>query len=285
MSLFDTAATVMEGQMAYQRGVTLLEAKNISLKFGDKLILRGINAKVEDLVRTGCITGQKVAFLGPSGIGKSQFLRILAGLQQPTTGEVLITDKQIPVRKGLVGMVAQNHLLFRHRTVLSNLMVAAQHNCSRKEAKDKAITMLQRFGIEAIADQYPSQISGGQGQRVAIAQQLLCSEHYLLMDEPFASLDPIATDLTCNLIAEVADQDEQNTIVVVTHDVRAALRVADTLWIIGRERDETGKFIPGATIFEPYDLIERGLAWHKDVELMPQFHEIEREILDRIRRI
>jgi polar amino acid transport system ATP-binding protein/sulfate transport system ATP-binding protein len=116
---------------------------------------------------------------------------------------------------------------------------------------------------------------------VAIAQQFMCSEHFLLMDEPFSGLDPIAVDSVSSLIQEVANLHELNTIVVVTHDIPAAIEVADTLVLMGRDRDAEGKIIPGARIQTVYNLVERGLAYRKGITSSPEFMELMREILER----
>ena len=128
---------------------------------------------------------------------------------------------------------------------------------------------------------WEAQLSGGQKQRVAITQQFMCSEHLLLLDEPFSGLDPMAIDRVAELLNEVASMHELNTIVVVTHDIGAALEVADTIWLMGRDRDAQGNIIPGAKIKESYNLIERGLAWRDGIATEPAFLETLREIRTR----
>jgi polar amino acid transport system ATP-binding protein/sulfate transport system ATP-binding protein len=263
-------------------GATILKAQNVWLTLGGNLILRDVDLEVKDIRRPGKLTGQVVGLLGPSGIGKTRFFRILAGLDEPDRGTVRVGEQQVPVERGMVGVVAQRYTLFQHRTVLSNLLVAgAQGGLSGEQAREKAVSFLKRFHLETHAHLYPPQLSGGQQQRVAIAQQFMCSEHFLLMDEPFSGLDPIAVDRVAELIAEVASLHELNTIIVVTHDIAAAMEVSDTLWLMGRDRDERGNVVPGARIQETYDLIERGLAWRKGVNTTPEFMDLLREILER----
>lgn len=263
----------------------LLQVTNASLVFGDKVILRPINIAIKDIVGHG----QVVGLLGPSGIGKTQFFRVLSGFQKPTTGEVTIVDglqKPIPVRPGLVGVVAQSYPLFRHRTVQQNLVMAAKaRGLDGKAALEQSMEFLKRFQLQDHLQKFPAQLSGGQRQRIAIAQQLLCSEHYLLMDEPFSGLDPVMLDEVCRMIQEVADINELNTIIVITHDIRAAVKVADTLWIMGRDRDEKGNIIPGAYVKYFYDLVERGLAWHPNVSDTPEFNTFAHEIKDLFRSL
>ncbi|MCI0574349.1 MAG: ATP-binding cassette domain-containing protein, partial [Myxococcaceae bacterium] len=249
---------------------------------GGNLILRGVDLEVKDVRRPGKVAGQVVGLLGPSGIGKTRLFRIMAGLDAPDRGQVLIGDPGKPVERGMVGVVAQHYPLFDHRTVLGNLLVAgAQAGLSRAQARQRADSYLKRFRLEDRALLYPCQLSGGQRQRVAIAQQFMCSEHFLLMDEPFSGLDPIAVDRVAELIQEVASLHELNTIIVVTHDISAALEVADTLWLMGRDRDESGRIVPGARIKATYNLIDRGLAWRQGITTAPEFLEVLQEVVAR----
>ena len=270
------------GATMHEYGPTILKSENVWLTLGGNLILRDVDVELRDVRRPGQVTGQVVGLLGPSGIGKTRFFRIMAGLDAPDRGRVLVGENLVPVERGMVGVVAQRYTLFQHRTVLGNLLVAgAQAGLSRREAREKAVSFLQRFHLDGQADRYPPQLSGGQQQRVAIAQQFMCSEHFLLMDEPFSGLDPIAVDRVAELISEVASLHELNTIVVVTHDIAAAIEVSDTLWLMGRDRDAQGNVVPGARIQATYDLIERGLAWRKGINTTPEFMELLREILER----
>jgi NitT/TauT family transport system ATP-binding protein len=257
---------------------TLLKATNVSLSLSGKVILRDLNLEVKNIVRPGLTQGQVVGLLGPSGIGKTRLFRILAGLDKPDTGEVVAGDGR-PIRRGEVGVVAQNYPLFTHRRVLGNLLVAGrQAGLSKAAAAEKAIGLLQRFGLEEHGDKYPSQLSGGQRQRVAIAQQFMCSEYFLLMDEPFSGLDLVAIDRVAAFITEIAATDEMKTFVVVTHDITAALEVSDTIWLLGRDRDAQGNIIPGARIQATYNLIERGLAWRDGITSTPEFLNLLQEI-------
>jgi polar amino acid transport system ATP-binding protein/sulfate transport system ATP-binding protein len=268
--------------VAYENGPTILKASNISLTLGGNVILRDVDLEVRDLRRPGVVTGQVVGLLGPSGIGKTRLFRILAGLDEPTAGHVLIGEEGFPVERGMVGVVAQNYPLFPHRTVLGNLVVAGrQAGLSSAQAREKASSFLKRFRLEDRARLYPAQLSGGQQQRVAIAQQFMCSEHFLLMDEPFSGLDPIAVERVSEVIAEVAGLHELNTIIVVTHDIPAAIEVADHLWLLGRDRDSGGRIVPGARIQGSYNLIERGLAWRKGITTTPEFMDLLKEIRAR----
>jgi NitT/TauT family transport system ATP-binding protein len=257
----------------------ILKATNVSLILGKNVILRDLNVEIRDIYRPGMVTGQVVGVLGPSGIGKTRLFRVLSGIDEPNTGSVLIGSDSKPVKRGMVGVIAQNYPLFEHRTVLGNLQLAARcTGLCREDAVAKAMAFLGRFGLEDRGDLYPCQLSGGQRQRVAIAQQFLCSEHFVLMDEPFSGLDLIAVDKVCKMISEVANADELNTVIVVTHDIAAAVAVADTIWLLGRDRDHEGHIIPGAKVKATYNLIERGLAWTPGITETTGFIDVVREI-------
>jgi len=263
----------------YEEKETILTIENVNLYLGGKSILRNLSGSVKDIHRPGMAQGQVLGLLGPSGMGKTQLFRILSGLSKPDSGHVSLTESKKDVEPGMVGVVAQSYPLFMHRTVLSNLKVAGQQTeLGNKEIDAKATELLSRFGLTGHETKFPSQLSGGQRQRVAIAQQFMCSEHFLLMDEPFSGLDPIALDEMCEFIVEVAQTDELKTIILVTHDIEAAVAVCDTLWLLGREYDASGTPIPGAHIKQVVDLMARGIAWRADVRDSPSFHATVTEI-------
>lgn len=258
---------------------TLLSIENISLSYGDNVVLRDVNVKIRDLVRPGCVTGQVTSILGMSGSGKTTLLRIIAGLQKPSGGAVFLGANRAPVKPGDVGLVSQNYLLYRNRDVMSNLVIAAKQRiggATGKVAKQAAVDLLNDFGLLDKGHLYPSQLSGGQRQRVSIAQQILACGQMLLWDEPTAGLDPIAKRKVCDLVSKVANRNELSTCLIVTHDLASAVAVSDSIWVLGRE---AGK--PGATIVETYDLVSRGLCWHSEIQRMPEFAVMVEELQDR----
>lgn len=265
-------------EFQYEYHETLLKLEGVSRQIGDNLVLRDVNLEIKNLVRPGMAQGQIVALVGPSGSGKTTLFRLLAGLDSPDSGTVLVGPEQKPVQRGAVGVVAQNYPLFAHRTVLGNLLVAGkQAGLKGDEGRAKAADLLARFGIAGQEAKYPAQLSGGQRQRVAIAQQFMCSEHFLLMDEPFSGLDILAQEAVIRFIQEMASVDELMTFILITHDISAALQVADTLWVLGRDV-QGGKNIPGARVQASFNLIERGLTWQKDISAMPEFLRVRQEI-------
>jgi len=248
---------------------TLLRVEGLRVEVGGTSVLSGVDAEIKDVVRPDVIQGQVVSVLGPSGVGKSTLIRVLAGLQPPTEGRVLLTERQCPVRAGMVGVVHQSCPLFEHQTVLENLLMASRDIV-------KARQLLARFGLREREDAWPAELSGGERQRVAILQQLMCGHTYLLMDEPFSCLDPVNKGKVCELIADLTHLDTRTTIIVVTHDIREAIKIADTLWLLGREPGRDG-----SRIVATYNLIERDLAWSPGIEHTPAFAALARELENR----
>lgn len=264
----------------------LLKVEGVSQTLGGKPVLRDVHLEVKNVTRPGMQQGQVVSLLGPSGMGKTRLFRILAGLDKPDTGTVLVGKELQPVTRGRVGVVFQHYPLFDHRTVLSNVIVAGQQvGKTKAEAAAEGRGLLKRFGLEGNEGKYPAQLSGGMRQRVAIAQQFMCSDDLLLMDEPFSGLDPLAITRMIEFIQEVAAQDEMKTIVIVTHDITAAIEVSDTIWMLGRDRDAQGQPVPGARIQHEYNLIERGLAWQKGITSSKEFMALLAEIREAFPRL
>jgi ABC-type nitrate/sulfonate/bicarbonate transport system ATPase subunit len=271
----------MNAPHPYTRGQRLLTIDNVCVRY-DRPILEGVSGTIDNIQRDGMQQGQVVCLLGPSGIGKSQLFRCIAGLQRPSSGSVRLNGAQREVQPGEVGVVAQNYPLFNHRTVWSNLMVAArQHSPTPAQARERCLGLLERFGLVDTAGKHPMTLSGGQRQRVAIAQQLLCSSHFLLMDEPFSGLDPRAKTQVCETIIDVSTTHELNTIIVVTHDIESAIRISDTLWVLGRTRDAAGQPVSGASIRQVVDLAGMNLAWTPDIESRKEFLELATELKAR----
>lgn len=257
--------------MIYTREERLLTIDKLGLQYGEKVIFRDLSLEIDNIVRPGMNQGQVVSLLGPSGIGKTQLFRCIAGLQQATTGTVLLNEVKSPVHAGDVGVVFQNYPLLQHRTILKNLQIAAKAANKKQEEITELLTTFDLAGkVEKL---YPCQLSGGQQQRVAIIQQLLCSTHFILMDEPFSGLDVIMKKRAVELIQKVSTTHELNTIIVTTHDIATAIEISDTLWVLGREPEKAG-----ATIIKKFDLIERGLAWNPHVDKHPNFYPLVLEI-------
>jgi ABC-type nitrate/sulfonate/bicarbonate transport system ATPase subunit len=252
--------------ITYKLTDTLVSIKGVNLTLGGNCILHDVNAEIRDIERADAIQGQVVCFLGPSGIGKTRLARIIAGLDQPTSGavEVMVEGKLTPVRKGIVGVVPQNYQLFDFLTVRQNLAVAIKQHQGAVSG-DQLVEYVQTFDLTPHLDKYPIQLSGGTRQRVAIVRQLLCSEHFIIMDEPFSGLDPIMKQRTCDVITKVASMNTINTIIVITHDVTEGMAVADKVWVMGKRPDG------GANIREEIDFAALGIAWNPNIYSDPVF--------------
>ena len=270
----------------YSYNEPILTLRDISMQFGGEVILRDISLDVLNVVRPGVRQGQVVGFYGRSGIGKSVLCRIIAGLLPPSTGTVQVANPQRPVCPGDVGFVQQRYPLFDHRTLLDNLLVAARRKHAPADAITRTEDMLSRFDLAPHRRKYPAQLSGGQRQRAAIAQQLLCSEHLIILDEPFSGLDVSMIDEVKRVIIEVTTSDELNTVVIVSHDLATTTALSDTLWLLGPERDAAGLCLAGATISKKhqYNLAEMGLAWQHGIQARPEFVQLIEHLKDEIRK-
>ena len=204
----------------------MIEVKDLKKQFGKLAVLKGISETIE--------RSEKVVIIGPSGSGKSTFLRCLNLLEQPTSGSIRfkgleITDKKVDIDavRQKMGMVFQHFNLFPHLTVLENIMLApvTLKLMTKEEAREQAFALLKRIGLEDKADVYPSQISGGQNQRIAIVRSLAMKPEVMLFDEPTSALDPEMVGEVLALMKELAE--EGMTMAVVTHEMGFAREVAD----------------------------------------------------------
>jgi polar amino acid transport system ATP-binding protein/sulfate transport system ATP-binding protein len=263
----------------YQTGQTLLKFDHVNFEYDGKPILNDIDFEIKKIIHSGVAAGQVYSLLGPSGCGKTTALRLIAGLLTPTKGRVTAGGSSEPVHAGQVGVVAQTYPLFAHRTVLSNLMLAAQQKEHEEaRAKIKVWELLHEFDLEERAHLYPYQLSGGQRQRAAILQQVLCSDHLIVMDEPFSGLDLMMQEKTCALISKVANMDDFNTVVIVTHDVTTAASISDHLLLMKR-------FSDGAKIVKTYDLIAEGLCYTPGICTKPELVEFVRGVKQEFRNL
>ena len=246
--------------MTYVKQEILLEAEDVNLNYGDKIILRDINFEIKNIVRPGVKQGQVISLIGRSGIGKTQLFKMLSGLMKPTSGNILLQNKK-PVQAGDMGVVFQNYYLFEWRTIYQSLELALKKNKVFKgDMKAEINKYAEHFDLAEHLNKYPKQLSGGQRQRASIIQQMLNGSDYLLLDEPFSGLDILVLDRVVDLLLDVSLSDELKTLIIVSHDIGTAVAISDTVFVLGCE---DGK--PGATIKKEIDLMERGLAWKKNI--------------------
>lgn len=251
--------------------------KNFRLQDGSIVqVLTDVSVTVRDIKDKP----QIVSVLGPSGSGKTSLLRIIAGLDKPDLGVVKCSDEKDgmrPVRAGDVGVVFQSYPLFEDQIILKNLVEPARNSgLSKKEAEEKSFVFLNEFGLTDFKNFYPAQLSGGQRQRAAIAQQLIQERFYIALDEPFSGLDPNNIGNVIRLLLKVAHQHTKNTFIVVTHDIASALTISDRVILLGKTNDSDES--EGGRIVKEYNLIEEGLAYQTDIDELPRFAELLKEI-------
>ncbi|MCC6122483.1 ATP-binding cassette domain-containing protein [Weissella cibaria] len=209
----------------------MLEIKNLAKSYDTRTIFKNMNLTVND--------GEVLSIVGPSGIGKTTFLRIVAGLLPANDGEMILNGEALDLtgdRTGAqVGVIFQDFNLFPQYTVKENVMLAPQsvHHETKAEAAENADRLLQDLGLTAQADQYPFQLSGGQKQRVAIARALAMKPGILAYDEPTSGLDAESTERVIAVIKQL--QAQGVTQLVVTHDLPFAEAVADKTFDFGTD--------------------------------------------------
>ena len=222
----------------------MIDVIDLEKHFGDNEVLKGINVKINK--------GDIVVVIGPSGSGKSTFLRCLNCMEDPTGGQIIfngvdIADPKVDINihRRHMGMVFQHFNLFNNKTVLQNIMLAPVHvrrkekNGKSKaavveEAREQAMALLRRIGMEDKADVYPSTLSGGQKQRVAIVRSLAMNPDVILFDEPTSALDPEMVGEVLDLMKALAE--EGMTMIIVTHEMGFAKEVANRVLFIDEGR-------------------------------------------------
>ena len=206
----------------------MLRVENLKKSYGDNEILKGISCEIKE--------GEKIVIVGPSGSGKSTFLRCLNMLESPTGGKVWLDDVELtnprtdlnPIRQQM-GMVFQHFNLFENLTIMDNITLAPvkTKRMKKTEARENALKLLRRIGLEDKADAYPAQLSGGQQQRVAIVRSLAMQPKVMLFDEPTSALDPEMVGEVLDVMTELADSGMN--MVVVTHEMGFARNVASRI--------------------------------------------------------
>lgn len=199
-----------------------VELKNINKHFG--------SYKASDNVNFGIEKGKLIGLLGPSGSGKTTILRMIAGLENPDSGEIIIDGNvvnNIPASQRGIGFVFQNYALFRYMSVYDNIAFGLKVQKKDKAViKERVTELIKLIGLEGLEKRYPSQLSGGQRQRVAFARALAPNPQLLLLDEPFAAIDAKVRQELRSWLKEMI-QKLGVTSIFVTHDQDEAIEVAD----------------------------------------------------------
>ncbi|BBM59686.1 methionine ABC transporter ATP-binding protein [Leptotrichia hongkongensis] len=211
--------------------VEMIKIKDLKKKYGELEVLKGISTEIKE--------GEVISIIGPSGSGKSTFLRCINRLEEPTSGEIKINNKNILERKAdinkireEVGMVFQHFNLYPHKTVLENITLGPIRlkKMPKAEAEKLAIELLEKVGLADKKDVYPNKLSGGQKQRVAIARALAMNPKVILFDEPTSALDPEMIGEVLEVMKELANAGM--TMIVVTHEMGFARNVANRVFFM-----------------------------------------------------
>jgi sulfate transport system ATP-binding protein len=267
-----------------------VELKGINKLFGD--------FKASDQVSFGIEKGKLIGLLGPSGSGKTTILRMIAGLEHPDSGDILIDGvrvNDIPASKRGIGFVFQSYALFRYMTVFDNIAFGLQvQKKSKKEIKERVMELVKLIGLEGMEHRYPSQLSGGQRQRVAFARALAPNPQLLLLDEPFAAIDAKVRQELRSWLKEMINKVGVTSI-FVTHDQDEAIEVADEIIITNRGTIEqkgspleiykkpsnpfVAQFIGQSTILENFDCLKgfEGSHYGEKAVMRPEFIQITKK--------
>ncbi|CAL80392.1 putative ABC transporter, ATP-binding protein [Bradyrhizobium sp. ORS 278] len=220
--------------------MSTLSFRNVWVEYGNQVVLERINLEIT--------SGTFLSIVGPSGAGKSTFLRLILGQERPSQGAVLLDGQPFPAEPGPDrGIVFQRYSVFPHLTVLGNVLLGYELAASpltarlfggaRKEAVEKSRALIEAVGLGPHADKYPSALSGGMQQRLAIAQALAKQPRVLLLDEPFGALDP-GTRAQMHALIKPLWREHKMTIVMVTHDIKEAFGLATRLIALDRPRKD-----------------------------------------------
>jgi sulfate transport system ATP-binding protein len=209
----------------------LINVDQVSKRFGEFTALEDVSIGVPD--------GSLTALLGPSGSGKSTLLRIIAGLEEPTSGRVVIHDRDVthlPPQRREIGFVFQHYAAFKHMSVRDNVAFGLKIRKQRKDAVRKRVDeLLDVVGLTGWSERYPSQLSGGQRQRMALARALAVEPSVLLLDEPFGALDANVRHELREWLRRLHDEVHVTT-VIVTHDQEEAMAISDRIVVLDHGR-------------------------------------------------
>ncbi len=252
-----------------------ITVRNITKRFGDFVAVDDVSLEVE--------SGALTALLGPSGSGKSTLLRIIAGLEAPDAGEILLSGKAataLPPQKRNVGFVFQHYAAFKHMTVRDNIAFGLKvRRRPRTEIRERVDELLHLVQLQGFGDRYPAQLSGGQRQRMGLARALAPEPQVLLLDEPFGALDARVRAELRQWLRQLHDVVHVTT-VFVTHDQEEAMEISDTIAVINHGAlEQVGApqelYDAPATEFVmrfvgDANVVGGALVWSDDLELLDE---------------
>ncbi len=251
----------------------MIQAKNLWKQYGDNVVLERMNVSVN--------AGEFITMVGTSGCGKSTFLKMLLGMESPSSGELLLDDKPIPSEPDQSrGIVFQQYSVFPHLTVLQNVILAREFERApllgklfggaKRRVEDEAKRLIDTVGLTPALQRFPHELSGGMKQRLAIAQALIRRPRILLLDEPFGALDPgIRADMH-QLVLKLW-QEHQLTVFMVTHDLSEGFYLGTRLWVFDKlRRDNQAPTAYGANITYDLPITRQKVVLPKDLQALTE---------------
>ncbi|MQQ09759.1 ATP-binding cassette domain-containing protein [Epibacterium sp. SM1979] len=247
--------------------MSFVDVSNVWQAYGDRSILERVNVTVDE--------GEFISIVGASGCGKSTFLRMLLAEETPKKGTIRIDGGEPAVEPNLErGVVFQRYSVFPHLTVRENLIAGEGFKTpwgrlfgtARRAAVERADEMLERIGLNHVAEQYPAALSGGMQQRLAIGQALTAKPRVLLLDEPFGALDP-GTRLKMHDFLQELRAETNMTVFMVTHDLEEGFKLGDRCLVFDKPRwdpHDPGRY--GATITYDFDARNNGIPFQTTKE-------------------
>ncbi|MDP2698486.1 ABC transporter ATP-binding protein [Thalassospira sp.] len=255
---------------------SFVELSNVTLRYGDDADL------AMDTTNMKIAKGEFIAVVGPSGCGKSSLLKLVSGLMPPSDGTVIVDNKEVAGPLKIVGMAFQNPTLLPWRTTLENVLlpleiVKPHRNLLRKnkaEYIDRARQLLATVGLEGCEDKYPWELSGGMQQRASLCRALIHEPDLLMLDEPFGALDAFTREELWDIL-QALWMRKPFTVILVTHDLREAAYLADTIYVMSKR--------PGRILVAR----ENTLARPRDQEttFTPPFIDLVHELRSHIRDV
>ncbi|SMX26495.1 Bicarbonate transport ATP-binding protein CmpC [Pelagimonas phthalicica] len=250
--------------------MSFVSVTNVWQRYGNRSILERVNVAVDE--------AEFISIVGASGCGKSTFLRMLLAEERPHKGDISIEGGETAVEPNRErGVVFQKYSVFPHLTVRENLIAAESFDkpfgrlrgTARKQAEQRADTMLERIGLNHVAQQYPASLSGGMQQRLAIGQAMTAKPRILLLDEPFGALDPGTRLQMHDFLLELRDETNM-TVFMVTHDLDEAFKLGDRVLVFDKPRwDPQDPGLFGATITYDFDARNKGMPFQDILDQYP----------------
>ena len=244
--------------------MAVLNVNGVSKSFEDGEVIKNITLELHE--------GEIVSLLGVSGGGKTTLFNVIAGLSMPDAGNVVLDGEDVTGKPGNVSYMLQKDLLLPYRTIVDNVALPLViRGMSKKQAREKAASYFEEFGLAGTEKKYPSQLSGGMKQRAALLRTYLFSEKVALLDEPFSALDMLTKGAVHEWYLDVMEKIKLSTL-FITHDIDEAILLSDRIYLL------TGK--PGTIKKEI--VIRESKPRRKDFNLTEEFLEYKREIISHL---